>query len=106
MVLSDLSLPGGDGAEGDGFLRTRDVKRAISAFGVDAHSPAVLVDGIAAFDESDVGSEFALAARNLQYVCTLPQIGLNVLDILRHEWLFITADALTALQARLLQADE
>ncbi len=44
---------------------------------------------------------FRLAARNLPKVQLLPQIGANVYDILRHEHLVLTPDAVERLQERL-----
>ena len=41
------------------------------------------------------------AARNLRSIDLLPQQGANVYDILRHDTLVLTADALVALEARL-----
>jgi large subunit ribosomal protein L4 len=42
-----------------------------------------------------------LSARNLPRVLVLPVIGLNVEDVLRHETLLVTRDALAAIEARL-----
>lgn len=49
--------------------------------------------------EADDG--FMRAARNLQSIDVLPAHGANVYDILRHETLVVTADAIEALEARL-----
>ncbi len=46
-------------------------------------------------------ANFRLAARNLPKVQLLPQIGANVYDILRHEHLVLTPDAVERLQERL-----
>ncbi len=43
-----------------------------------------------------------LSARNIPYVKVLPQSGLNVYDILRHEHLIIAEDAVSPLEERLL----
>jgi large subunit ribosomal protein L4 len=44
---------------------------------------------------------FVLASRNLPRVVVMPQIGANVYDILRHETLVLTRDAVELLQERL-----
>lgn len=44
---------------------------------------------------------FALASRNLPKVVVMPQIGANVYDILRHDTLVLTRDAVELLQERL-----
>lgn len=48
-----------------------------------------------------VDEGFAKAARNLKYVDVLPQIGINVYDILRHKELVLTKAAVESLEARL-----
>ncbi len=44
---------------------------------------------------------FKKSAANIVNVDVLPTIGLNVLDILKHEKLVLTADAVKAIEARL-----
>lgn len=44
---------------------------------------------------------FARAARNIKHVDVLPEVGVNVYDILRHKELVLTKAAVDALQARL-----
>jgi large subunit ribosomal protein L4 len=44
---------------------------------------------------------FKKSAANINNVDVLPTIGLNVLDILKHEKLVLTADAVKAIEARL-----
>ena len=56
---------------------------------------ALIVDG------ESLDSNFSLAARNIVGIDVLPQIGANVHDILRHEHLVLTKDAVEALEARL-----
>ncbi len=43
-----------------------------------------------------------LSARNIPYVTVLPQAGLNVYDILRHDHLILAEDAVSPLEERLL----
>ena len=55
----------------------------------------VLVIGGESVDEG-----FAKAARNLPHVNVLPAIGANVYDILKHDTLVLTKDAIEKLEAR------
>ena len=48
-----------------------------------------------------VDANFKKSAANIINVDVLPTIGLNVLDILKHEKLVLTADAVKAVEARL-----
>ncbi|MBQ6110187.1 MAG: 50S ribosomal protein L4 [Alphaproteobacteria bacterium] len=48
-----------------------------------------------------VDANFKKSAANIVNVDVLPTIGLNVLDILKHEKLVLTADAVKAVEARL-----
>ena len=49
----------------------------------------------------DIDANFKKSAANIANVDVLPTIGLNVLDILKHEKLVLTADAVKAVEARL-----
>ena len=57
---------------------------------------SALFVGADALDEN-----FKKSAANINNVDVLPTIGLNVLDILNHEKLVLTADAVKAIEARL-----
>ncbi|MBY0354340.1 MAG: 50S ribosomal protein L4 [Rickettsiales bacterium] len=48
-----------------------------------------------------VDVNFALASRNIKHVDVLPQVGINVYDILRHKELVLTRAAVETLEARL-----
>ena len=48
-----------------------------------------------------IDENFKKSAANIANVDVLPTIGLNVLDILKHEKLVLTADAVKAVEARL-----
>ena len=48
-----------------------------------------------------IDANFKKSAANIVNVDVLPTIGLNVLDILKHEKLVLTADAVKAVEARL-----
>lgn len=50
--------------------------------------------------DTEICSNLKLASANLHKVDVLPLIGINVLDIIRHEKIIITSDALDKLQAR------
>lgn len=50
---------------------------------------------------SDIDENFALSARNIPHVDVLAQDGANVYDILRHDILVLTKDAVDQLTARL-----
>ncbi|WP_395462872.1 50S ribosomal protein L4 [Wolbachia endosymbiont of Cantharis cryptica] len=50
----------------------------------------------------DYGDGLLRAARNLHYVNLIKPIGLNVFDILNHECIMLTSDALKHLEGRLL----
>jgi large subunit ribosomal protein L4 len=53
---------------------------------------------------AEVDENFALAARNLPRVDVLPIQGLNVYDVLNHDTLVLTKDAVEALHARFGEA--
>ena len=72
--------------------KTRDLAASVEKLG---WSRPLVITGA----EADEG--FVRAARNLRSVDLLPQQGANVYDILRHDTLVLTADALAALEARL-----
>lgn len=57
---------------------------------------SALFVGADALDEN-----FKKSAANIENIDVLPTIGLNVLDILKHEKLVLTADAVKAVEARL-----
>lgn len=60
------------------------------------NSSVLFVDGAA------VNENVRMAAANIYDVDVLPQIGANVYDILRHDMLVLTKDALSQLEARLV----
>ena len=51
--------------------------------------------------EDVLGSNFSLAVRNIPHSALLPQIGANVYDVVRHDCVFLSKDALELLQGRL-----
>ncbi len=72
--------------------KTRDLAASLERLG---WSRPLVITGA----EADEG--FVRAARNLRSIDLLPQQGANVYDILRHDTLVLTADAVEALEARL-----
>jgi len=93
-----LSAKAGDGklfvldAASVATPKTRELAARLNALG---WSSVLVIDGAA------VDDNFALASRNIPYVDVLPQAGANVYDILRHDTLVLTKDAVEALEARL-----
>ena len=83
VVLKSANLKSG---------KTRDLAASLEKFG---WSRPLVVTG------TEVDESFARAARNLRSIDLLPQQGANVYDILRHDTLVLTADAVEALEARL-----
>ncbi len=51
--------------------------------------------------DQQLDDNFKKSAANIANIDALPTIGLNVLDILKHEKLVLTADAVKAVEARL-----
>ncbi len=51
--------------------------------------------------DKQLSEKFALASRNVKHLDVLPFIGINVYDILRHDHLILTVDALKSLEERL-----
>ena len=83
VVLKSANLKSG---------KTRDLAASLEKFG---WSRPLVITG------TEVDESFARAARNLRSIYLLPQQGANVYDILRHDTLVLTADAVEALEARL-----
>ena len=50
---------------------------------------------------TELDENFKKSAANIPNIDALPTIGLNVLDILKHDKLVLTADAVKAVEARL-----
>ncbi len=72
--------------------RTKDLAASLAKLG---WSRPLVITG------PDIDDGFVRAARNLRDIDLLPQQGANVYDILRHDTLVLTADAVQALEARL-----
>jgi len=72
--------------------KTKDLKVKLDKLGL---SSALIVRG------SNDKDDFFLASRGIKHVDVIPQVGLNVYDILQHEKLVFTKHALEDLQKRL-----
>lgn len=72
--------------------KTKDLVSKIKNLGLVS---ALVVDGV------EVNNNFALASRNIAKVDILPHQGANVYDILRHDTLVLTKQAVENLEARL-----
>jgi large subunit ribosomal protein L4 len=80
-----------DAAKSDS-AKTKDMLAKLTNLGA---LTALIIDG------SNLDQKFALAVRNLPFVDLLPEQGANVVDILRHDTLVLTKNAVEQLQARL-----
>lgn len=76
-------------------VRTIKTKELVKKFQTLGLRSALIIDGI------EVNKDFARTAANLPGVDVLPQQGINVYDILRHEHLVLTRAAIENLESRL-----
>lgn len=74
--------------------KTKDILGKLGKIGA---ASALIIDG------ANLDQKFALAVRNLPFVDLLPEQGANVYDILRHDTLVLTKNAVEQLQARLVR---
>ena len=72
--------------------RTKELQKKLESMGV---ANALVIGG------EQLDQNFSLAARNIVGIDVLPQVGANVHDILRHDQLVLTKEAVQALEARL-----
>lgn len=75
-----------------GITKTKELVKKFTALGLRS---ALIIDG------EEVNKDFARTAANLPGVDVLPQQGINVYDILRHEHLVLTKAAIENLESRL-----
>lgn len=75
-----------------GITKTKELVKKFMALGLRS---ALIIDG------EEVNKDFARTAANLPGVDVLPQQGINVYDILRHEHLVLTKAAIENLESRL-----
>jgi large subunit ribosomal protein L4 len=71
--------------------KTKDLSAKLDKLGLDN----------ALFIDAAVDVNFLKAANNIKHIDILPQIGANVYDILKHDSLVLTVDALKLLEERL-----
>jgi large subunit ribosomal protein L4 len=70
---------------------TKAVKALLDRLGV--HGPALIVT-----DQARPGDAIAKSCRNLPHLTLVPTQGLNVYDILKHDTLIMTKDAVSAVE--------
>jgi len=83
LVLDSLSMKG---------PKTKEMQSHLAKLGL---TSVLFIDG------AEVNDNVRRSAANLHKVDVLPQIGANVYDILRHDKLVLTKDAVEQLEARL-----
>ncbi len=83
LIVEDLNA---------GTTKTKELVKKFQGLGLRS---ALIIDG------AEVNKDFARTAANLPGVDVLPQQGINVYDILRHEHLVLTKAALENLESRL-----
>lgn len=83
LILEDLNV---------GIKKTRELMKKFETLGLRS---VLIIDGI------EVNKDFARTMANLPGVDILPQQGINVYDILRHEHLVLTKAAIENLESRL-----
>ena len=76
-------------------LKDAKTKALVATFGKNGWNGKVLV-----IDGESVNDGFSKAARNIPGVNVLPAMGANVYDILKHDTLVLTKDAVEKLEAR------
>jgi len=76
-------------------LKDAKTKALVATFGKNGWNGKVLV-----IDGESVNDGFSKAARNIPGVNVLPAVGANVYDILKHDTLVLTKDAVEKLEAR------
>jgi len=83
LIVEDLNV---------GTTKTKELVKKFETLGLRS---ALIIDG------AEVNKDFARTAANLPGVDVLPQQGINVYDILRHEHLVLTKAAIENLESRL-----
>ena len=73
-------------------FKTKDMTKSLAGLGL---TSALVIDG------NDIDVNFARATNNIPHIDVLPTAGANVYDILRHDTLVLTKDAVDLLTARL-----
>lgn len=81
----------------------------IDSLKLDKPKTSILVDMLSKFqgksffviDGNEVDVNFSLAAKNIYNTVVVPQIGANVYDIIRHEYVLLSQEAVNILEERL-----
>ena len=76
-------------------MKAPKTKQLVDAFKAIGWDKPLIIGG------AELNEAFAKAARNIIHVDVLPQVGINVMDILRHKQLVLTKDAVKHLEERL-----
>jgi large subunit ribosomal protein L4 len=76
--------------------KTKDLKKSLNVVGVES---ALFID------EISENNNFALACRNIYEIDFMPEIGVNVHDIIKHKYLCFTQSAMNKLVSRLTNGD-
>lgn len=76
-------------------MKAPKTKQLVDAFAKIGWDKPLIIGG------EQLNEAFAKAARNIIHVDVLPQVGINVVDILRHKQLVLTKDAVKHLEERL-----
>ena len=71
--------------------KTKEMAKALGTLGLKS----------ALFIDATPDANFARATRNIPYMDVLPEMGINVYDILRHDTLVLTKEVVEKLEARL-----
>jgi len=79
----------------------QEVKSKTKAKDIEKNFKKMGLKSILIIASEETNQDFTKAVRNLKHIDILPQIGANVYDILRHENLLLTENALKNLQERL-----
>lgn len=79
----------------DAKMKAPKAKELVDSIAKHGWKTALIVGG------AELDENFALASRNIDAIDVLPAQGINVYDILRHETLVLTKDAVGQLEARL-----
>lgn len=73
--------------------KTSEIVKKLAAMGISSKTRVLMIDSI-------IGDNLKFSSANLHKVNVLPTVGINVLDILKHEKIILTTAAIDNLQNR------
>lgn len=76
--------------------KTKEMAESFSKLGLNGSSSLIVISN----DANDSSATVKRATRNITKVSTVPVMGVNVYDLLRHEYLVISKDVLSELEGR------